>query len=331
MSLKHALWERHKVGGSLIWDNHGCMPLRADSTFLPQLQRYYDSGVNVLSLNIGMANLTAFEHLRVVSFFRRWISLRPERYRLVSTVQDIRRCQSEGKLGIVFDIEGMCPVQEDLSLVQTFYELGVRWMLVAYNQNNMAGGGCLDNDSGLTSVGRDIIDEMARVGMVLCLSHTGERTALEALEYSSNPVIFSHSNPHGDWPHKRNISDRLMIACARSGGVVGLSGIGLFLGTNDALVERLLRQLRYAIDLVGPNHVGLGLDYVFDRAELDDFVLNNPSMFPPGLDSSSGMNMIPPESIFAIVEGLGKDNLSDAHIGAILGGNWFRIAEQVWR
>src|SRR5690606_12704364 len=119
------------------------------------------------------------------------------------------------------DIEGMCPVLEDVSLVQTFYELGVRWMLIAYNRNNAAGGGCLDTDDGLTARGRAIIDEMERVGMVLCLSHAGPRTVADALEYSRNPVIFSHSNPYGDTPHPRNVSDDLIRACARKGGVIG--------------------------------------------------------------------------------------------------------------
>ena len=91
----------------------------------------------------------------------------------------------------------MCPVVEQLSFVQTFYELGVRWMLIAYKRSNTAGGGCLDDDSGLTAIGRAIIDEMERVGMVLCLSHTGSKTALKALEYARHPVIFSHSNPMG--------------------------------------------------------------------------------------------------------------------------------------
>jgi membrane dipeptidase len=316
---------------TVVWDNHGCLPLRADACFLPQLERYLEGGVNVVSINVGYANISWVEHLRVLSFMRQWLALRPDTHRLVYTVDDIRRCQSEGKLGVVFDIEGMCPVQNDLSLVQTFYELGVRWMLIAYNRNNAAGGGCLDVDSGLTPLGRAIIDEMERVGMVLCLSHTGARTAAEALEYARNPVIFSHSNPSGYTPHTRNISDDLMRGCARKGGVVGLSGLGPFLGTNGNLVERLLRQLRYAVDLVGAEHVGLGLDYVFDRAELDEHVRVNPALFPSGFDAAGGIGMVEPEAIGAIADGLARDNLTDEQIRGVLGGNWLRIASRVWR
>lgn len=316
---------------AVVWDNHACMPLRSDARFLPQLTRYGEAGVSVVSLNVGFGNMSWVEHVKVLSFMRHWAALRPDAYRLVSTVEDVRRCKAEGKLGLVFDIEGMCPVLEDVSLVQTFYELGVRWMLIAYNRNNAAGGGCLDTDSGLTAIGRAIIDEMERVGMVLCLSHTGARTAADALEYSRNPVIFSHSNPYGDTPHPRNVSDELLRACARKDGVIGLSGIGPFLGSDVNLVEHLLRQLRYVIELVGAEHVGLGLDYVFDRTELDEYVRLNPTLFPPAIDIAGGMGMVEPGDLHEIAESLARDNLTDAQIRGVLGENWLRIATHVWR
>lgn len=316
---------------AVVWDNHGCMPLRADGSFLPQLERYRAAGTTMVSLNVGFAEISWSEHLRILSFMRQWIALRPDAYRLVSTVEDVRRCKAEGKLGIAFDIEGMCPVQEHLPLIQTFYELGVRWMLVAYNRNNGAGGGCLDSDSGLTPVGRAIIDEMERVGMVLCLSHTGARTAAEALDYARQPVIFSHSNPYGDTANARNVSDDLVRRCAAKGGVIGLSGLAPFLGTSVNLVAQLLRQMRYVIDLVGAEHVGLGLDYVFDRMELDEYVLANPGIFPAGMAIAGGMGMVEPEALGEIAEGLGRDNLTDAQIRGILGENWLRIATRVWR
>jgi membrane dipeptidase len=317
------------LGGAIVWDNHGCLPLRIDAAFLPQLERYRRAGVTIVSINVGYGDMTWPEHLRILSFMRQWIAQRPESYRLVSQVQEIHRCKADGKLGIVFDVEGMSAIQEDVSLVQTFYELGVRWMLIAYNRNNKAGGGCLDEDGGLSAVGRAIIDEMERVGMVLCLSHAGARTAAEALDYAGNPPIFSHSNPAGDTPHPRNVGDELMRACARKGGVIGLSGIGTFLGASADLVPCLLRQLRYCIDLVGVEHVGLGLDYVFDRAELDEHVRRNPTQHAPGIDG--GLSMIEPESIGAVAEGLARDNLTGAQIRGVLGENWLRIATRLWR
>jgi membrane dipeptidase len=271
------------------------------------------------------------DHLKVLSYMRQWLAQHPEHYRLVRTVKDVERSKADGKLGVVFDIEGMCPVQDDPSFVQTFYELGVRWMLIAYNRNNKAGGGCLDDDTGLTSTGRAIIDEMERVGMVLCLSHAGARTVADALDYARQPPIFSHSNPHADNPHPRNVPDDLIRACARKGGVFGLSGIGKFVGTNTDVVGRLLRQVRHVIDLVGPEHVALGLDYVFDVSELEAAVKSNPAFYAPGTQTGATRATVEPEAMLAIAEGLARDNLTDEQIHAVLGGNWLRIARQVWR
>lgn len=314
----------------IVWDNHGCMPLRADDSFLPQLQRYKDAGVTMASLNVGFGEMGWDEHLEVLTYMRDWIGARPDEYRLVTTAADVRASARDGKLGVAFDIEGMVPVQDDPSRVAQLYDLGVRWMLIAYNRNNKAGGGCLDEDGGLTDIGRAIIAEMERVGMVLCLSHAGARTVAEALELSTNPPIFSHSNPFGVTPHPRNVSDELMLACARKGGVVGLSGIGGFLGVTADPVAALLNHLRYVIDLVGPAHVGLGIDVVFDQAELQAFLKANPSMFAASSHNPVRV-AVEPEDTPAIADGLSRLGLSDADVRAVMGENWLRIAEQVWR
>ena len=322
---------RALLASSIVWDNHGCMPLRADASFLPQLHRYRDAGVTTASLNVGCAEMSLTEHVRVLSFMRRWIAQRPESYRLVVRAEDVERCKRDGKLGITFDIEGMYPVQNDLSLVQIFYELGVRWMLVAYNRNNKAGGGCQDEDTGLTEVGRQIIDEMERVGMVLCCSHAGYRTAREALEYARKPVIFSHSNPRALWDHPRNIPDDLIKLCGRTGGVVNLSGIGIFLGENDNSTEALVRHIDYVVQLIGAEHVGIGLDYVFDQEELDADIRSHPETYPTEMGYTAGINMVEPERVPLIVEALLQRGYTDTAVQGILGHNNLRIARQVWR
>src|SRR4029077_17545590 len=118
-----------------------------------------------------------------IAQFRRWISMRPEQYVLINGVGDIERAKREGKLAVGFDIEGARAIGDQISLVQLFYDLGVRWMLMAYNRANLVGCGCHDaEDTGLTAFGRQVLDEMARVGMAACCSHTGPRTSLEVIE-----------------------------------------------------------------------------------------------------------------------------------------------------
>jgi membrane dipeptidase len=202
-------------------------------------------------------------------------------------------------------------------------------MLVAYNRSNAAGDGCMDEDRGLTPIGRQIIEQMDAAGMVLCLSHTGAKTAHQALEHTRNPAILSHSNPAAVTAHPRNVSDELIKACAARGGVIGLNGIGPFLGAREDLVPALLRHIRYVVDLVGPEHVGLGLDYVLDWGEIEASVRSNPAMFPADLAGS--VAMIEPEDIPNIAEGLCGLGLSDENIRGILGENWLRIARRVWK
>lgn len=317
---------------NIVWDNHVCMPLRPDDdSFLSGLKRHKDAGVDVVTLNVCFDSHPWELAIRMLAHFRSWISAHPHDYLLVAKAEDIYRAKQQNKLAVVFDIEGGCAIDDQLSLIQLYYDLGVRWMLIAYNKNNKLGGGCQDHDEGLTGFGKQVIDEMARVGMVTCCSHTGYKTAMEVMDYTSNPVIFSHSNPLALKDHPRNIPDELIKACAETGGVVGISGIGIFLGDNDAGTEQVVRHIDYVSELVGPEHVGLGIDYVYDTEELNEYVRNNPDIFPKEMGYDVGMQMAAPEQIPEIGESLLKKGYSTDQINGILGNNLLRIAEQVWK
>jgi membrane dipeptidase len=151
------------------------------------------------------------------------------------------------------------------------------------------------------------------------------------MEMTENPIIFSHSNSSAVYKHSRNIGDDLIVACARTGGVVGINGIGHFLGANDNRVETLVRHLDHMVQLVGPAHVAIALDYVFDSAELDEYVVKHPHLFPPEQGYTGGINMVAPEALPALCEELVKLGYSDGDLELILGGSWLRVAEQVWR
>ena len=317
---------------AVVWDNHACMPLRPlDESFLPQLERCRRSGFTTVTLNVGFGENTPVDHLRMLAQFRHWLAARPEQYRIVRTADDITEVKKTGQLAVCFDIEGMNAIGDQLSLIRLYYDLGVRWMLIAYNRNNRAGGGCQDQDGGLTEFGRRAIDEMARVGMMLCCSHTGYRTVREAIDYSSNPVIFSHSNPRALKDHPRNVPDDLLRACAARGGVVGINGIGIFLGENDNSTEVMVRHIDYAVQLLGDEHVGLSLDYCFDSAELDEFVANNPTTFPPAMGYDRGLKMVEPERLPALIDALMAKGYGADSLSRILGGNFLRVARQVWK
>lgn len=319
------------LGDSIVWDNHACMPLRpGDEIFLPQLERVHNAGVDVVTLNVGCGGQGIAAHIRMLGFFRRWIELHNEKYSIVKNVEDIERAKRAGKLGICFDIEGMDALEGEVGLVKLYYELGVRWMLVAYNLANKAGGGCMAEDGGLTDFGKAVLAEMNRVGMVPCGSHTGYRTARELIDLSSSPVIFSHSNPKFLWDHPRNIPDDLMLACAARGGVIGINGIGIFLGNNDARVTTFSDHVEYVLGLLGEDHVGIALDYAFDDEEVAQFAAANPTMFPAQAGYGAGIAMIAPWQFEQILEELIRRRLSQNTLRKIFGGNHLRIAAECW-
>jgi membrane dipeptidase len=312
---------------SLVWDAHACFPLRPNSD-LSGLKRYKDSGVNFVSLNIGM-DMDAFENvIQVLACFRQHIKSRPADYVLAKSVNDILAAKASNRLAIAFDLEGSDPLAGNLDLISFYYDLGVRQMLLAYNKDNRASGGCLEGKIGLTDFGKRVIREMNRVGMVVDVSHMGYRATLEACETSTAPVIFSHSNPNGLRDHARNISDEQIKACAATGGVVGINGIGDFLG---GISSRLVvEHIEYVINLVGPEQVGLGLDYVIDKQELIAYIEGHPEIFPPDKFEDHAA-FVEPEQFPEVTELLLRQGHSEAVIRGILGGNFLRVAEQAWK
>ena len=309
------------------WDNHSCMPLRpGDKSFLPQLHRLRDAGVNAVTLNIGFGEQTPDEHLAVLRWFRDWIARHDVDYGVATSSGELERVVTSGRMAVMFDIEGARGIGDRIDLIAELRALGVIWMLIAYNRTNLAGSGCLEPiDAGLTPFGRAMIAEMNRVGMMICLSHTGERTAFEALEASARPAIISHSNCAALFDHPRNVGDTLIRAVGARGGVIGINGLGDFLApAGSDLVEAVVAHIDHAVQLVGPEHVGISLDFVWDQDELRAFLTTMPDLFPDGLPDS--LPLVAPEAWPAIVDGLLGRGYAEDDVAMIAGGSWRRVA-----
>ncbi len=282
-------------------------------------------------LNVGFGEQGIEDHVRTLASLRHWLLARPDDYLLIDTADDIDHARTTGRLAVGFDIEGANAIGDQPSLIQLYHDLGVRWMLLAYNLNNRVGGGCQDQDNGLTAFGREVVTEMERVGLQVCLSHTGHQTARDVLAMATRPVIFSHSNASALRDHPRNISDDLIRACASTGGVVGINGIGTFLGDNDSRSETFARHVDHVVQLVGPQHAALGLDYVFDTRELDDYLAKMGQTFPAELGYQAGIRMVAPEQLPEVVDILIGWGYPMADIQLVLGGNLMRLARTVWK
>jgi membrane dipeptidase len=154
------------------------------------------------------------------------------------------------------------------------------------------------------------------------------------MEYSKRPVIFSHSNPRALCNHERNIGDDQIKACAATGGIIGVVGVNLFLGTQDVRAETMADHVEYLLDIAGPRHVGIGLDYSFpvSAAGTQARVKANPQFWPP--KSGYGdvkIEYLPPTHLLELTEVLLSRGHSDEVVRGVLGGNFLRLASEIWR
>ena len=317
--------------GALVWDNHaGVYP--NVGTDLSGLARWKDAGVHFTSLNVGYDVKEWHDTVKVLAAYRSWLANHSGGYTIAGTTADVLRARSEGKLAVAFDIEGMKALDGRLDMVGLYYDLGVRQMLFAYNLNNAAGGGCHDEDVGLTDFGRDVVSEMNRVGMLIDCSHSARRTTLEAMELSTAPVVFSHSNAKALRDHGRNIDDDQIKACAATGGVVGINGLGIFLGRNDCSSGTIADHICHVAGLVGPEHVGISLDYSHEEADLGEILSSRTDYWPAGQAyDTPGIKVAEPGQYPEICRILHHRGFSEPELEGILGGNFLRVAGQVWK
>ncbi len=295
------------------------------------LPRYPASGVDFVSLTL-VDDWTWIEAtLRHLAAQRAYFLGRQDDCVLVESADDIVRAKSEGKLGVGFNFQGSNGLGGDLNLVEAYYKLGVRQMILAYNVRNLAADGCHEEaDGGLSQFGIDLVREMNRVGMLLDCTHTGYRATMQAMEISEAPVVFSHSNAHALTPHGRNIKDDQIKACAATGGLVGVNGLGIFLGHDDASVEAFMRHLDYMVELVGPEHVGLGIDLVYDLEGWQRFFLANKDRYWRDYGDTAPTEFLQPEALPAVTEAMLERGYTESGVRGILGENYLRIAREVW-
>jgi len=237
----------------------------ATSFFLEGHSELLDqAGVTALNLTVpdveddaGGALLKVADHYQ--------LAREDEKLTLVLTADDIVTAKAEGRVGMILGAQNARHMASKASLAEVFYRMGMRVSQLSYNDRSFAADGCdTGADAGLSREGRVLVEEMNRVGMVVDVSHVGERSAKEAVAMCTKPPIASHSNPRGagaDIP--RNLDDDLIRLIADRGGVIGLSPFPTMLwkgGDERPTVEDFLDAMEYVIRRVGIDHVGVGTD-----------------------------------------------------------------------
>ena len=269
-------------------------------------------------------------------------------WRLIERAADIPAARSAGQVGLIMGWQNMRAISDNLDRIALFHRLGVRVMQLTYNRRNFLGDGCLEpEDGGLSDLGVEAVGVMNHVGVAVDLSHVGKRATLKAAEVSTKPVLITHSNAEAVVASPRNKSDEEIKAVAGGGGVIGTSVYGAMCWTGDPQeppsLDDYLRQLDYIVDLVGPDHVGIGTDLpaVSDLAvvkAVTEMTLARSAAFIGDYVAAFGNEIAgryirectDQTGLVHITEALVDRGWSEAHIRGLLGENFLRVFGEIW-
>ncbi len=274
-----------------------------------------------------------------VARFKRWFREYDDIILQVYTTEDIVRAKRENKTGLYLGWQNTYPIEDRLEYLDIFHGLGVRVMQLTYNTQNLVGSGCWETrDSGLSDFGRDVVDRMNELGILVDLSHVGSRTSSDAIAHSKQPVAYTHCAPSHFLDHPRNKTDAQLKEIADSGGFVGYATYPPFMPQGpDSSVEHCVEALEYLINLVGEDTVGIGTDFTQGQdAAFFDWLSH---------DKGTGRQLIPPRpgGVTIMPKGLRTigefSGLTHAMVAAgwpesriekVMGANWMRVLKDVW-
>ena len=265
-----------------------------------------------------------------------WLVLQndsPDLARLVTSASEIREAAADGVVAVVLGFQNTSPFEQDYSTVEIFHKLGVRIAQLTYNIQNYVGGSCYDpDDSGLTRFGGRIVEEMNRVGMLVDLSHVGNRTSLDAIHHSIKPVSITHANPLWFSDTPRNKPDEVMQAVVDRGGVVGACLYPNVIGGAETTREAFCDMVIRLVDQLGPDHVAIGSDSArnWDSSYVT-FLRDGrwkPKQNVQWPEWSAWFQS--PEDFPALANALSDRGLPDEVLTKVLGENWLTLFETVF-
>ncbi len=296
---------------------------------------------NVDAVHVTIAYHENFrETVHNIERWNRWFEQLPELIFQGRTAEDVQLARETGRTAIFFGFQNPSPMEDDIGLVEVLHTLGARFMQLSYNNQSLLATGCYEaDDSGITRMGRQVIREMNRVGMVIDMSHSAERSTLEAIEISERPIAITHANPAFWHPALRNKSDDVLRALGQSGGMLGFSVYPHHLkGSSDCSLQSFCDMIARTADLMGPDRIGIGTDLCQDQPdtvvewmrvgrwtkEIDYGEGSRENAGFPEMPSWFGDN-----TDFANIEtGLRAAGFDAEGVAAVMGNNWLRFYGQ---
>ena len=272
-----------------------------------------------------------------IEAWNRWFERFPDLIFQGFGADDIDLARQTGRTAIFFGAQNPSCIEDDIGLVEVLHRLGLRFMQLTYNNQSLLASGCYEaEDTGLTRMGREVVAEMNRVGMVIDMSHSGERSTLDAIAHSSRPIAITHANPASWHPALRNKSDAVLRALAESGGMLGFSVYPHHLrGGSDCALRDYCEMIVRTIDLMGVEHVGIGTDLCQDQPDRVVEWMRNGRWtktldYGEGSAGQAGFPAMPDwfrdnRDFSRIEAGLRATGLSVPEVAAVMGGNWARF------
>jgi membrane dipeptidase len=278
--------------------------------------------------------------MRNIAQWKAWFVEHSDLLLQVHTTADIRRAKEAGKTGIILGWQNTSGIEDRADYLRVFRDLGVLVMQLTYNTQNFVGSGCYESrDGGLSDFGRDVIDEMNRLGILIDLSHVGTETSKDAIRHSQKPVAFTHCCPAGLKKIPRNKTDDQLRLIAEKGGFVGIATIAPFFPAGqDATIDDYLGALEYTIKIAGEEHVGIGTDFTQDQSDsFFEWICRDKGggrkLVDLGVPSQTRMTLKGLDRIGDypnLTAAMKRRKWSEARIRRVLGENWLAFLKEVW-
>ncbi len=260
---------------------------------------------------------------------------------LGKSFKDIEKANKENKTAIFFGFQNCSPIEDDISLVEKVHEHGCRFMQLTYNNQSLLATGCYEKlDSGVTNFGKEVIKEMNRVGIVIDMSHSAEKSTYDAIEISEKPIAITHANPFFWHQAKRNKSDQLLKTLSNNDGMLGLSLYPHHLKDNtNCTLESFCEMTARTADLMGVEKIGIGSDLCLNQPDSVVEWMRNGTWaknknYGEGSKNKSGFPKQPEwfedaRGFKNLENGLKKVGFNEKEINGILGNNWFNFYKKI--
>lgn len=269
--------------------------------------------------------------------WNRWFERFPDLIFQGFTAEDIATARATGRTAIFFGAQNPSCIEDDIGLVEVLHRLGLRFMQLTYNNQSLLATGCYEaEDTGLTRMGREVVAEMNRVGMVVDMSHSAERSTLAAIEHSTRPIAITHANPATWHPARRNKSDKVIAALAQSGGMLGFSLYPHHLrGGSACALDDFCTMIARTAERHGTQCLGIGTDLCQNQPDsvvewMRTGRWTKSVDFGEGSKDAPGFPAMPDwfrdnRDFPNIAKGLKAAGFSGSEIEAVMGGNWARF------